>query len=232
MGSDKKGKKQEKGSVGFVGNGALKVGTARLFWSSEKEPNDIKEEMQKHYGAGVRVKYVSIVDPEEYYDKLKEKLSDKLNGNTDIVLNSSSCMQSVLKEVTGANQVHNLKSKDGDGDDDKEEEEEDDDEKKSKKASSSKKGKKDDDEEDEAEEDDKPSKSKKADTSNKKGKKDDDEGEKSSKSKKANSSKKVKKADEEEEDDEDEAPSDNEVSEDDKKKAKKGGKSDNKKLSK
>ena len=71
MGSDKKGKKQEKGSVGFVGNGALKVGTARLFWSNEKEPNDIKEEMQKHYGAGVRVKYVSIVDPEEYYDKLK-----------------------------------------------------------------------------------------------------------------------------------------------------------------
>jgi hypothetical protein len=208
--------KANKGSVGIVSGGVLKVSTVYVFKHDETEQEEFAQTLSQYYGNEFEMKYVLVEDVEDVYEKFLEALDKESRvGETSVFRVSVSDASKILKEESGAKacKTFSLKRKSkGDKDESGDEEDE-----KPKKKSSSKKAKDESDGEAE-EEDEKPKK--KSSSKKAKNESEDEAEEEDEKPKKKSSSKKAK------DESEDEAESGDEEDSKDKKLKKKGDKSE------
>ncbi len=208
--------KANKGSVGIVSGGVLKVSTVYVFKHDETEQEEFAQTLSQYYGNEFEMKYVLVEDVEDVYEKFLEALDKESRvGETSVFRVSVSDASKILKEESGAKacKTFSLKRKSkADKDESGDEEDE-----KPKKKSSSKKAKDESDGEAE-EEDEKPKK--KSSSKKAKDESEDEAEEEDEKPKKKSSSKKAK------DESEDEAESGDEEDSKDKKLKKKGDKAE------
>jgi hypothetical protein len=100
----KTSKKAVKGSVGFLYGGMLKSGTARYFWTDDKDPEDTAAEYRTHYGPNVSCRYVNCENAENVYEKALKELGDEANGSC--VNGFVNTLIKELKEVAGVKTSH------------------------------------------------------------------------------------------------------------------------------
>jgi hypothetical protein len=160
--STKNSTKSDKGCVGFIREGCMKGGYARMFWCEDADPADHLKDFEQYYTGSITGRYVTVENPEEVYEKFHEEYKSALCAGSDTVF-STNTVQAVadkLKEIGGVKQCHNYKgsapkpprSKDSDKDESEE---------KPKKGKSKKTEKEESEEEASEEEEEKPKKGKK-----------------------------------------------------------------------
>ena len=144
--------KANKGSVGIVSGGVLKVSTVYVFKHDDSEQEEFAQNLAQYYGNEFEMKYVLVEEVEEVYEKFLNALDKESRvGDSPVFRVSVSDASKILKEEAEAKacKTFSLKRKSkGKSESDGEEEEEE----KQKKKSSSKKSKDESDGEEEEEE--------------------------------------------------------------------------------
>lgn len=158
--------KANKGCVGIVSGGVLKVSTVYVFKNEDSEPENFASDLANYYGDAYEMKYVLVEDVDDVYEKFVEALDQNERvGTTSIFRVSVTDASKILKEVSEQKscKTFSLKrkaKKDGSDGEQSDAEEEEKPKKKGKDSKDSKKAKKEEseDEQSEAEEEEKPKK--------------------------------------------------------------------------
>ena len=99
----KKGESNKnKGCIGFVFGGIVKVGWLRFFTIAPKK--NIEEELQiyrEHYGPEAKVRYILHSDPEEIMDKLIQQMAPHRSGDTMLFETQVAKAVTKLKTISG-----------------------------------------------------------------------------------------------------------------------------------
>jgi hypothetical protein len=112
-----KGKKSDKGSVGYFYGGVLKTGTAYLFSCESSDPQEVYDEKREYYGKYVTCKYVVCEDPDKILEKLKKALDKDQDIGSVYQCHASTALET-LKKVSGVDRSKTLKEKPSKDDDD------------------------------------------------------------------------------------------------------------------
>ena len=105
-----KGKKSDKGCVGYFYGGVLKTGQAYVFSCESNSPQEVYDEQREHYGRHVTCKYVVCEDADKILEKLKKELSKEHEFGSIYSCHSSTLLES-LKKVSGVDRSKTIKEK-------------------------------------------------------------------------------------------------------------------------
>lgn len=105
-----KGKKSDKGCVGYFYGGVLKTGQAYVFSCESNNPQEVYDEQREHYGRHVTCKYVVCEDADKILEKLKKELNNEHEFGSIYSCHSSTLLES-LKKVSGIDRSKTIKEK-------------------------------------------------------------------------------------------------------------------------
>ena len=201
----KSSRNSEKGCIGFVYGGVLKLNTIRVFSCDEPEPTEVAKELSNYYGESVDISYVQIKNVSESFEKLLVSIDSSTRiDQTHIFKLSITEAKKALREATESKgcKSFSLKNESKKKDDENQSDNDDEKEEKPKKKSKAKKDEscdeKEDDDDEKEEKTKKKSKPKKDESDDEK-----DADEKEDKPKKKNSKKKQESENEQSEEESD-----------------------------
>ena len=127
----KKSSKKTKGSVGFLYNGTIKIGSAFMYYSDSVDPGTEIQKYYKYYGSNVQSRYIKCENPKEVYESILKKINEDDNLLSESLVSChTASLVTIIKEVAKVNQAHKYKKKeveDEEDEEDEDDEEEDDD---------------------------------------------------------------------------------------------------------
>jgi hypothetical protein len=186
----KSSRNSEKGCIGFVHGGVLKLNTIRVFSCDDPEPTEVAKELSNYYGESVDISFVQTKNVSESFEKMLESIDSSTRvDQTHIFKLSITEAKKVLREATESKgcKSFSLKNESKKKEDENQSDNEDEKDEKPKKKSKAKKDESCDEKEDD--DDEKEEKTKKK-SKSKKDESDAEKDEEEEKPKKKNSKKK------------------------------------------